>query len=49
MFPEKFYFAAEPEKMREIFSFLVAKCTLNVIIVSPAFSKDTLVTFGEGI
>ena len=34
MFPEKFYFAAEPEKMREIFSFLMAKCTPNVILAS---------------
>ena len=34
MFPEKFYFAAEPEKMHEIFSFLVAKSTLTVIFVS---------------
>ena len=34
MFPEKFYFTAEPEKMYEIFSFLMAKGTPDVIFVS---------------
>ena len=34
MFPKKFNFAAEPEEMREIFSFLMAKSAPNVIVVS---------------
>ena len=39
MFPEKFYVAAEPEKMREIFSFLMA----NVHLMSslyPILTKE---------
>ena len=32
MFPEKFYFTTEPEKMREIFSFLITKCTPNFFV-----------------
>ena len=34
MFPKKLNFAAEPEEMREIFSFLIAKSRTNVIFVS---------------
>ena len=43
MFPEKFYFAAKLEGMREIFSFLMAKKVHLMSSLYPILTKDTFV------
>ena len=46
MFPEKFYFTAEPERMRKIFSFVMAKSTSNRNFLSNDYPLNNLVVLG---